>query len=48
MLNDSADLNKVKEKIVADRARYSFPAEKKAESSDKEADADDNKMMTST
>ncbi|KEQ67566.1 uncharacterized protein M437DRAFT_80210 [Aureobasidium melanogenum CBS 110374] len=41
MLNDSADLNKVEEKIVADRARYSFPSEEKEESSDKEFDADD-------
>lgn len=43
MLDDSADLNKVKEKILASRARYSFPkTEKKKESGDKDSDAGDN------
>ncbi|CAD0086412.1 unnamed protein product [Aureobasidium mustum] len=42
MLDDSADLNRVKEKILADRARYSFPKTEKKNASDKDSDAGDN------
>ncbi|KAH0388744.1 hypothetical protein KCU92_g470, partial [Aureobasidium melanogenum] len=42
MLDDAADLNEVKKKIIADRARYSFKSEEKEEASNKDADTDDN------
>lgn len=40
MLDDAADLNEVKKKIIADRARYSFKSEEKEEASNKDADTD--------
>lgn len=48
MLDDAADLNEVKKKIIADRARYSFKSEEKEEPSNKDADAaeDDDVYMT--
>ncbi|KAH0003481.1 hypothetical protein KCU78_g13878, partial [Aureobasidium melanogenum] len=42
MLDDAANLNEVKKKIIADQARYSFKSEKEEESSDKDANSDDN------
>lgn len=40
MLDDAADLNEVKKKIIADRARYCFKSEEKEEASNKDADTD--------
>ena len=43
MLNDSADLEKVKQKILANPTKYSFPkAGKSEDTGDKEADGDDD------
>ncbi|KAH0143956.1 hypothetical protein KCU67_g13312, partial [Aureobasidium melanogenum] len=42
MLDDAADLNEVKKKIIADRARYSFKSEEKEEASNKDADTEDD------
>lgn len=43
MLNDSADLEKVKQKILANPTRYSFPKTEKAkDTSDKEANGDND------
>lgn len=43
MLNDAADLDKVKQKILANPTRYSFPTIKKSEDTqDKDANADDH------
>lgn len=43
MLNDVADLDKVKQEILANPAKYAFPKiEKPEDSSDKQADTDNN------
>jgi hypothetical protein len=42
MLDDLADLDKVKHKILANPTKYSFPkVEKSEDASDKEEDSDD-------